>query len=133
MSTGVFRKAGRLFGVAPEPTALVKPKPVMSHHAVTIVIGARACAAVRAIGEKRFLSREAPKLPLKACDCASCPLSRSRCTSCSVRPQILRSAPAALTQTMRAAPSHGRRGPKRCSATTAIDRRGWRGVEAEER
>jgi hypothetical protein len=72
LSTGVFRKATRLLGVGSEPTPLVKPKPVMSHHAVTVVTGPKACAAARALAERRFLSREAPKLPLRSCDCASC-------------------------------------------------------------
>ena len=75
MSTGVFRKATRLFGV-PEQASRLKPiapvKPVMSHHAVTIVPGAKACAAARKLEDKRFLSREAPKLPLRACDCPNC-------------------------------------------------------------
>jgi hypothetical protein len=44
----------------------------MSHHAVTVVTGAKACAAARALADQRFLSREAPKLPLRNCACANC-------------------------------------------------------------
>ena len=78
MSTGVFRKATRLFGATPELVSKPKVKsvaavkPVMSYHAVTVVVGDRACAAARAIEQKRFLSREAPKLPLKNCDYPNC-------------------------------------------------------------
>jgi hypothetical protein len=43
-------------------------KPVMSHHAVTIVPGVKACAAARKLEDQRFLSREAPRLPLRNCD-----------------------------------------------------------------
>ena len=33
-------------------------------HAVSVVAGPRACAAVEGLGDKRFLSAEAPQLPL---------------------------------------------------------------------
>jgi hypothetical protein len=77
LSTGVFKKATRsLFGTAPEapvkPRATKPAKPVMSYHAVTIAVGARSCAGAQALQEKRFLSREAPKLPLATCDLLKC-------------------------------------------------------------
>ena len=42
------------------------PKP--SWRAVRIVAGAGACAASQDASQKRFLSREAPRLPLPDCD-----------------------------------------------------------------
>ena len=75
MSTGVFRKATRLFGVpepAPKTKLVAMVKPVMSHHAVTIVPGVKACAAARKLEDQRFLSREAPRLPLRNCDYPNC-------------------------------------------------------------
>jgi hypothetical protein len=41
-------------------------------HSVTIVAPARACAAALANKGTRFLSSEAPRLPLKQCDAARC-------------------------------------------------------------
>jgi hypothetical protein len=41
-------------------------------HAVTIVAPAKACEAALACKGKRFLSSEAPRLPLKQCDAARC-------------------------------------------------------------
>jgi hypothetical protein len=42
------------------------------YHAVAIVPGAGACAAVRELLGRRFLSREAPRLPLPNCPLAAC-------------------------------------------------------------
>jgi hypothetical protein len=53
-----------------EPVALAKK--AVSHHAVSIAPGRPCCAAARELRDERFLSREAPKLPLKACDRADC-------------------------------------------------------------
>jgi hypothetical protein len=74
LSTGVFKKAKRsLFGTAPEPAPKPRAeKPIMSYHAVTIAVGARSCAGAKALQERRFLSREAPKLPLANCDLLNC-------------------------------------------------------------
>ena len=41
-------------------------------HAVTIAAGPRACAAALDLRDQRFLSRDAPPLPLKGCACAKC-------------------------------------------------------------
>ncbi len=46
--------------------------PARSHHAVAVVTGRRPCAAAAELSDQRFLSAEAPTLPLEACD-------RSRC------------------------------------------------------
>jgi len=77
LSTGVFKKATRsLFGTAPDavlkPLSATPAKPIMSYHAVTIAVGGRCCAAAEGLQEKRFLSREAPKLPLANCDRLTC-------------------------------------------------------------
>lgn len=45
------------------------------YRAVSIHCPSDGCAAARALGEKRFLAREAPALPLPGCDHAACPCS----------------------------------------------------------
>ncbi len=73
MATDVFKRARALFGRGePEPKPVAAKKPVNRFHAVTIATGARACQAALALRDRRFLSSEAPPLPLKACDCSSC-------------------------------------------------------------
>jgi hypothetical protein len=55
---------------AKAPVAVRKaPSP---YHAVTVVPGARACAAAQALRDRRFLSRQAPPLPLPGCDSGRC-------------------------------------------------------------
>jgi hypothetical protein len=52
-----------------------KPKPGIDArwHAVAIVSGTNACAAVQAVAKQRFLSKNAPRLPLPECTLpASC-------------------------------------------------------------
>ena len=41
-------------------------------HAVAIIATATSCAAARACKDKRYLSAEAPRLPLAGCDAARC-------------------------------------------------------------
>jgi hypothetical protein len=61
-----------------EPVAAAKPdKPVakkmtQTFHAVSIQPGRNCCYEARALEGQRFLSREAPPLPLKDCSSASC-------------------------------------------------------------
>jgi hypothetical protein len=50
----------------------VAPRKIQPFHAVSIAPGPRCCGAARALRERRFLSREAPPLPLKDCDRAEC-------------------------------------------------------------
>jgi hypothetical protein len=72
--SGVIKRARGLFG-APDPaeTKLEAPKrPTRPWHAVSIVPGPQPCAAAAGLVRKRFLSREAPSLPLKACDQKHC-------------------------------------------------------------
>lgn len=70
---GLFGKAKDLFGREAEakPEAPVK-KAAQSYHAVSIAPAGGCCEAALKLEGKRFLSREAPKLPLKACDKAVC-------------------------------------------------------------
>jgi hypothetical protein len=71
---GVLKRAKDLFGTpASEETKLEAPKrPARPWHAVSIVPGHQSCAAAAGLVRKRFLSREAPALPLEACDRDHC-------------------------------------------------------------
>lgn len=42
------------------------------YHAVSIRFGKNPCAAAKALGEQRFLAKDAPRLPLPACDAERC-------------------------------------------------------------
>jgi hypothetical protein len=69
----VFKRAKALRGrEAPEPPLAAPRKAPNKFHAVTIAPGARACAEARALQGQRFLSREAPPLPLKKCGSPRC-------------------------------------------------------------
>lgn len=60
---------------APEATAAPASgakKANTTHHAVSVVPGPRCCDEVRELRGQRFLSREAPQLPLKGCGRADC-------------------------------------------------------------
>jgi hypothetical protein len=68
----LFKKAKGLFGREPEPKPAPVKKTVAEFHAVGVIPGPRPCAAAEALRGKRFLSRQAPVLPLKACDRGDC-------------------------------------------------------------
>ena len=73
MASDVFRRAKSLFGRSEPVGASVTPKKKSNpYHAVTIAPGPRACAPAQAMRGKRFLSREAPVLPLKNCGSTEC-------------------------------------------------------------
>jgi hypothetical protein len=57
-----------------EPVAPAKARrgSIQPWHAVTIAAPASACAAAQACKGKRYLSREAPRLPLAQCDTSKC-------------------------------------------------------------
>jgi len=55
----------------PEPAAATR-KTNAAHHAVTVVPGPRCCEEARQLRGKRFLSREAPQLPLQTCGRTDC-------------------------------------------------------------
>ncbi len=67
----VFKRAKDLLGKSDE-AKLAPLKPDKSWHAVSILPGTPSCAAATALKAKRFLSREAPVLPLKACGETRC-------------------------------------------------------------
>jgi hypothetical protein len=56
---------------APARAPMAKPRP-KSFHAVSIEPGHHACAAANFLRGKRFLSSEAPPLPLRECICQQC-------------------------------------------------------------
>jgi hypothetical protein len=61
--------------LAPPPKAAPPPKSAPSanqFHAVSIVPGEHACAAAYRFTGHKFLSRQAPKLPLPTCDAFHC-------------------------------------------------------------
>jgi hypothetical protein len=73
MAAGLFNRAKSLFGRdEPEPAPAAAAKTPNKFHAVTIVPGRRACAEARGMRDKRFLSRDAPPLPLKNCGSEEC-------------------------------------------------------------
>jgi len=72
LASSLFSKAKRLFGGDAQPAPVPVRKTAASHHAVAIAPGQQACAAARALQGQRFLSREAPALPLRKCNCAAC-------------------------------------------------------------
>jgi hypothetical protein len=57
-----------------EPSAPVKVRRgnIQPWHAVVIAAPASACAAAQACKGKRYLSRDAPRLPLAECDTHQC-------------------------------------------------------------
>ena len=71
---GVLKRAKDLLGSTPpaEPQPLTPKRPVRPWHAVSIVPGSQPCAAAARLLRQRFLSRDAPVLPLKACDQEAC-------------------------------------------------------------
>jgi hypothetical protein len=76
VSATFFARAKGILGLptpAAEPgkAAVVAKKPA-THHAVSIAPGPRCCAGARELRGQRFLSREAPMLPLASCDRTDC-------------------------------------------------------------
>ena len=74
MAGSIFSRAKAVFGRAePEAKPVVTPrKPAKPYHAVCVIPGERACSAVEELRGKRYLSREAPTLPLGKCNAAKC-------------------------------------------------------------
>ena len=67
---GLFARFGRTDTVTPVPRE--RPRNENLFHAVSIITGPKACDAAKGREGYRFLSREAPRLPLKDCTCAEC-------------------------------------------------------------
>lgn len=56
-----------------QPRPMAKPaRPSNPYHAVSILPGPNACDAARRFAGKRYLSSEAPPLPLPSCDAFHC-------------------------------------------------------------
>lgn len=73
MPGSLFERAKVLFRQSePESTAVAPRRKVSSHHAVVVVPGRHACPAAYALRDRRFLSREAPALPLQGCGAEHC-------------------------------------------------------------
>jgi hypothetical protein len=73
VTTVVMKLAKSLLGRAePEAKPASAKKAINPYHAVSIAPGYRNCAAARALRDHRFLSRQAPALPLKECDSTEC-------------------------------------------------------------
>jgi hypothetical protein len=68
-TTFISRARGIFSREAEKPAASGKAilKPVVKHHAVSVEPGRNCCHSARVLKGKRFLSREAPALPLKNC------------------------------------------------------------------
>ena len=72
MSDLIKRAKGLFVRAEPEAKSAPARKPASAWHAVCIAPGERACDAARLLAGRRFLSRDAPALPLKNCDNAAC-------------------------------------------------------------
>ena len=77
MATSFFDRARGMFARDEPPAAdkasrLVAKKATQTFHAVTIQPGRLCCQEARALQGQRFLSREAPTLPLRNCTCENC-------------------------------------------------------------
>jgi hypothetical protein len=59
-----------LFGTKKEPPR--PAAPTSPYHAVSVLPGTGACAAAYRFSGQRFLSKQAPRLPLPSCDCSNC-------------------------------------------------------------
>lgn len=71
--TLITRALGLFSREEPKQTsAKPMPKPVQKFHAVSIEPGRNCCHAARQLQGKRFLSQEAPALPLKMCSNDEC-------------------------------------------------------------
>lgn len=77
MAITFFDRARGMFlrdetAAAARPAKPVAKKMTQTFHAVTIQTGRNCCHEARALQGQRFLSREAPSLPLKNCSSDSC-------------------------------------------------------------
>jgi hypothetical protein len=73
MAGSLFDRLKSLFRTSEaESPPIVQRKPVSAYHAVSIVPGRNACTAACALRDRRFLSNEAPVLPLPGCNASPC-------------------------------------------------------------
>jgi len=61
-----------LFGAKKASAPQRTPAPTNPYHAVSVLPGNCACAAAYRFSGQRFLSRQAPRLPLPSCDASTC-------------------------------------------------------------
>ncbi len=47
-------------------------KPAQPYHAVRVIPGPHACEAAKAVSDTRFLTNDAPRLPVPGCNRATC-------------------------------------------------------------
>jgi hypothetical protein len=77
VATSLFDRARFMFArdapaVADKASRPVAKKMTQSFHAVSIQTGRHCCPPASALAGRRFLSREAPPLPLKNCSSGNC-------------------------------------------------------------
>jgi hypothetical protein len=75
VAESLLNKARNLLRTSPAEPAAAAPaakKISTAHHAVSIAPGPRCCAQAREQQGQRFLSREAPPLPLQGCSQPNC-------------------------------------------------------------
>jgi hypothetical protein len=73
MQSGVKGLLARLGRKEPAATVVTeRPRVTNPYHAVSIIPGSEACDAVKACVGVRFLSKEAPRLPVPGCDRSDC-------------------------------------------------------------
>ena len=74
----MFDSVKGMFARTPKPVLSAKaapaqrPRIVNNYHAVSIKPGPRCCQTAKNMSGVRFLSPEAPRLPLPTCDVATC-------------------------------------------------------------
>lgn len=67
---GLFARLGRK--VPATPVVSERPRVTNPYHAVSIIPGPDPCDAVKACAGVRFLSKEAPRLPVDGCGRSDC-------------------------------------------------------------
>jgi hypothetical protein len=67
--TSLFKRESQKTPVRP---AAVKQGSASPYHAVAVIPGPSACASAHRFAGKRYLSLQAPRLPLPTCDAAAC-------------------------------------------------------------
>jgi hypothetical protein len=78
MAATFLNRARGMLGLPDPSTVTAKPalqpvkKPPTTWHAVSVVPGSRCCAAAKQLEGQRFLSKDAPVLPLKNCAREEC-------------------------------------------------------------
>jgi len=73
----MFDTVKGMFRLPVKPVSSVRPArqaatPLNVYHAVSIKSGPRCCQTAKSMSGVRFLSKQAPRLPLPQCDAASC-------------------------------------------------------------